>query len=94
MLTHENCKRDCVLCSVAILSISILIVRCVLIVGMKLYRFELLFFDGTVFTGKFCVGVPLNIQSIYRYIPRFSNKSSVHVKLNNCICDHAVQKTA
>ena len=32
---------------------------------MKLYRFELLFFDGTVITGKFCVGVPLNIQSIY-----------------------------
>ena len=32
---------------------------------MKLYRFELLFFDGTVKTGKFCVGVPLNIQSIY-----------------------------
>ena len=31
----------------------------------KLYRFELLFFDGTVLTGKFCVGVPLNIQSIY-----------------------------
>ena len=26
---------------------------------MKLYRFELLFFDGTVITGKFCVGVPL-----------------------------------
>ena len=32
---------------------------------MKLYRFESLFFDGTVITGKFCVGVPLNIQSIY-----------------------------
>ena len=32
---------------------------------MKLYRFELLFFDGTVITGKFCVGVPLNNQSIY-----------------------------
>ena len=29
------------------------------------YRNELLFFDGTVLTGKFCVGVPLNIQSIY-----------------------------
>ena len=27
--------------------------------------FESLFFDGTVITGKFCVGVPLNIQSIY-----------------------------
>ena len=22
-------------------------------------------FDGAVLTGKFCVGVPLNIQSIY-----------------------------
>ena len=32
---------------------------------MKLYRFALLFFDGTVITGKFCVGVPLNIQSIF-----------------------------
>ena len=32
---------------------------------MKLFRFTLLFFDGTVLTGKFCVGVPLNIQSIY-----------------------------
>ena len=30
-----------------------------------IYRFELLFFDGSVLTGKFCVGVPLNIQSIY-----------------------------
>ena len=34
---------------------------------MKLYRFALLFFDDTVLTGKFCVGVPLNIQSIYPY---------------------------
>ena len=33
---------------------------------MKLYRFELLFFDGTVLTGKFCVGVPLEIQ--YNYL--------------------------
>ena len=32
---------------------------------MKLYRFTLLFFDGTVITGKCFVGVPLNIQSIY-----------------------------
>ena len=32
---------------------------------MKLYRFELLFFDGTVFTRKFCVCVPLNNQTIY-----------------------------
>ena len=33
----------------------------------KSYRFELSFFDGTVtvLSGKFCVGVPLNIQSIY-----------------------------
>ena len=38
---------------------------------MKLYRFELLFFDGTVITGKFCVGVPLNIQSIYLSISQF-----------------------
>ena len=35
------------------------------LIVMKLYKFELLFFDGTVITGKFCVGVPLNIQSIY-----------------------------
>ena len=32
---------------------------------MKLYRFALLFFDGTVITREFCVGVPLNNQSIY-----------------------------
>ena len=32
---------------------------------MKLCRFASLFFDGTVITGKFCVGVPLNNQSIY-----------------------------
>ena len=31
-----------------------------------LYYFQkLLFFDGIVLTGKFCVGVSLNIQSIY-----------------------------
>ena len=35
------------------------------LITMKLYRSELIFFDGTVITGKFCVGVPLNIQSIY-----------------------------
>ena len=32
---------------------------------MKLYGFELLFFDGTVIIGKFSVGMPLNIQTIY-----------------------------
>ena len=32
---------------------------------MKLYRFELLFFDLTVLSGKFCVGVSLSIQLIY-----------------------------
>ena len=32
-------------------------------------KFELLFFDGTVITGKFCVGVPLNNQSIYLSMP-------------------------
>ena len=31
------------------------------------YIFELLFFDGTVLTGKFRVGVPLNIQSLYLF---------------------------
>ena len=35
---------------------------------MKLYRFALLFFDDTVITGKFCIGVPLNNQSIYLYL--------------------------
>ena len=30
-------------------------------------KFELLFFDGIVLTGKFCVGVLLYIQSIYIY---------------------------
>ena len=35
------------------------------IIVMKLQRSELLFFDGTVLTEKFCVGVPLNIQYIY-----------------------------
>ena len=31
-------------------------------------RFALLFFDDTVITGKFCVGVPLNNQCIYEGI--------------------------
>ena len=46
---------------------------------MKLYRFELLFFDGTVITGKFCVGVPLNNQSIYLSI---STNASLTFKEN------------
>ena len=36
---------------------------------MKLYRFELLLFDGTVITGKFCVGVPLNIPFASNSMP-------------------------
>ena len=48
---------------------------------MKLYRFELLFFDGTVITGKFCVGVPLNIQSIY-----LSINSVVKVDFTKFMC--------
>ena len=31
----------------------------------EIIRFALLLSDGTVLTGKFRVGVPLNIQSIY-----------------------------
>ena len=37
----------------------------IILIVMKLYRFALLFFDGSVITGKFCVGVPVNNQSIY-----------------------------
>ena len=33
-------------------------------ISMKI-NFALLFFDDTVSTENFCVGVPLNIQSIY-----------------------------
>ena len=38
---------------------------------------EQLFFDGIVITGKFCVGVPLNIQSIYlsMIVERLSDRS-------------------
>ena len=35
------------------------------LIVMKLFRFALLFFDGTVLTEKFCVSVPLSIKSIY-----------------------------
>ena len=34
---------------------------------MKLYRFELLFFDITVLTRNCSVGVPLNVQSMYQH---------------------------
>ena len=50
--------HNCIASSLLSLTVDKLII-------MKLYRFELLLFDGTVITGKFCVGVPLNIQSIY-----------------------------
>ena len=46
---------------------------------MKLYRFELLFFGGTVITGKFCVGVPLNIQSIYLSILVAEVQAQAHI---------------
>ena len=49
----------------------------------------MLFFNGTVLTGKFCVGVTLNIQSIYLYLSDkakgyFSYKRLDHIdKLNS-----------
>ena len=45
---------------------------------MKLYRFELLLFDGTVLTVKFCVGVSLNILFVTYIISEIcTNKMSV-----------------
>ena len=53
---------------------------------MKLYKFELLFFDGTVLTGKFCVGVPLNILSIYLNIEHlYTPSSDLYKMLVTCI---------
>ena len=49
---------------------------------MKLYRFESLFFDGTVITRKFCVGVPLNIQSIYLSIRLRLRKDNLEFALD------------
>ena len=57
---------------------------------MKLYRFELLFFGGTVITGKFCVGVPLNIQSIYLSIYACCRGSSSGTHLN-ITCDRCIR---
>ena len=48
---------------------------------MKSYTFELLFFGGTAhvvcFNRKFCVGVPLNIQSIYLSVSSHPHPTSL-----------------
>ena len=52
-------------CNCPCLAIFFIYVNVEKSIVMKLYRFAFLFFDGTVITGQFCVGVPLNNQSIY-----------------------------
>ena len=50
---------------------------------MKLYRFALLFFDGTVITGKLCVGVPLTSNlSIYLSIPMCTMNNTELLKIH------------
>ena len=62
------------------MSISIIIV-------MKLYRFELLFFDGTVLTEKFRVEVPLNIQSIHLSIFSIIHCTKSHLQDSSDLSD-------
>ena len=48
-----------------------------------------LFSDGTVITGKFCVGVPLNNQSIYLYsLNAFKSRLNTEYIILTIIADY------